>query len=234
MDKKYLAQVVHALLNDKVDEAIIAAKSYYILKMRQIVERDAIKEDTENEKVPFKIRKDYARAYQRHYNRHLNSKQAQADAYDDVIRRHGKEAHDQLKDYHQSHLREQQAIMELSKKIMRSYHKKSLSDIEDKAYNLGAMEDKSSKAFDKAANKLNRRRESAAKVVDKMVEIASKTIGSEIIGQEHTHEVIDKHTGKSVGKYRSSRKAHHAADKKDLQYGAIRYGVRPIKKEQSQ
>lgn len=232
MGKRFLEQVVQALLNNKIDEAIAATKNYYISKMKQIVE------DAENQQVPQQARKDYARAYQRHFNRHLNKTQAKEDAYDDVIRRHGKEVHDQLKTYHSTHLQEQQLIVELSKKILRSYHDKAIDDVENKAYNLGTMSDKSTKSFDKSANKLNKRKNNASKVFKKLTkendnslnEISDKTIEGNVVGQDHTHEVVDNQTGKVIGKYKSSRRAHHAADKKDLEHGSVRYHARPIKK----
>lgn len=48
--------------------------------------------------------------------------------------------------------------------------------------------------------------------------------------QKRTFEIIDTHTQKRVGKpYSNLHKAHHRADKLDLEYGAIRYHVRPVK-----
>lgn len=233
MNKQYLTQLVQALLNNKIDEAVAVTKNYYIAKMKEIVE------DAEKTQIPPQARKDYARAFQRHFNRHLDKKQAKADAYDDVIRRHGKEIHDQLKAYHSTHLQEQQLILELSKKILRSYHGKALDDVEGKAYNLGATADKASKAFDKATIKLDKRKKNVNRVIDKLTkesidpvnEIADKTIGGNVVGQDHTHEVVDNQTGKVIGKYRSSRRAHRAADKKDLEHGGVRYHARPIAKK---
>lgn len=40
------------------------------------------------------------------------------------------------------------------------------------------------------------------------------------------YEVIDRHTGIVVGTYASLKTACRSADRKDLQYGAIRYMVR--------
>lgn len=68
------------------------------------------------------------------------------------------------------------------------------------------------------------------KIIDLITEISDKAIGSNIVGTEHTHVVKDNQSGKVVGKYRSSRRAHHAANKKDLEYGAIRYSVHRIEK----
>lgn len=45
------------------------------------------------------------------------------------------------------------------------------------------------------------------------------------------YEVFDRKTGERVGgPYATAKRARGVADKKDLEYGAIRYGVRPIKK----
>lgn len=42
--------------------------------------------------------------------------------------------------------------------------------------------------------------------------------------------VIDRHTGEQVGKpYTNKSRARSRADKLDIVYGAIRYGVREIK-----
>lgn len=45
-----------------------------------------------------------------------------------------------------------------------------------------------------------------------------------------THQVVDSQTGNVVGSYSSRKRAHTAADKKDLEYGAVRYIVKPIGK----
>lgn len=42
-----------------------------------------------------------------------------------------------------------------------------------------------------------------------------------------TYQVIDLQTGKVVGTYKSRRMATRKADKLDLEYGAIRYAVKP-------
>jgi len=43
------------------------------------------------------------------------------------------------------------------------------------------------------------------------------------------YNVIDRHTKMVVGKpYRTMHRARSAADRKDLQYGAYRYGVQPV------
>lgn len=44
-----------------------------------------------------------------------------------------------------------------------------------------------------------------------------------------THEVIDGQSGRSVGSYSSLRRASRAADRLDLDYGAVRYHARRIK-----
>lgn len=43
-----------------------------------------------------------------------------------------------------------------------------------------------------------------------------------------THEVIDCHSGRPVGSYSSRRRASNAADRLDLDYGAVRYIVRRL------
>lgn len=43
-----------------------------------------------------------------------------------------------------------------------------------------------------------------------------------------THKVIDGHTGAIMGYYRTLRAAHARADKLDLAYGAVRYGVQRV------
>lgn len=68
------------------------------------------------------------------------------------------------------------------------------------------------------------------KVLDIITEISTKVLGKEILGTEHTHMVKDNQSGKVVGKYHSLKRAHHAADKKDLEHGAIRYSVHRIEK----
>jgi hypothetical protein len=45
------------------------------------------------------------------------------------------------------------------------------------------------------------------------------------------YEIIDIQTGAKFGPYKTLRQAHTIADKKDLQYGAVRYVVRPVKGE---
>lgn len=45
---------------------------------------------------------------------------------------------------------------------------------------------------------------------------------------QKTHEVVDIQTGKVTGSYGSLRRAHRAADRKDIEYGAVRYIVRRI------
>jgi len=42
------------------------------------------------------------------------------------------------------------------------------------------------------------------------------------------YQVIDRQTRAVVGTYSTLSRAHRAADKKDLEYGAIRYLVRRI------
>lgn len=42
------------------------------------------------------------------------------------------------------------------------------------------------------------------------------------------YEVIDRQTQKNVGTYTTLKAASRSADRKDLQYGAIRYMVRPV------
>lgn len=41
-------------------------------------------------------------------------------------------------------------------------------------------------------------------------------------------ELIDRHTGKVVGKYRSVIRARRARDRKDNEYGGYRYHVRKM------
>lgn len=48
---------------------------------------------------------------------------------------------------------------------------------------------------------------------------------------EKTHEIIDSRTGESVAKYSSLRRALHAADKKDNEYGAVRYIVKKLQEK---
>lgn len=43
-----------------------------------------------------------------------------------------------------------------------------------------------------------------------------------------THEVIDGQSGRPVGSYSSLRRASRAADRLDLDYGAVRYHARRI------
>lgn len=43
------------------------------------------------------------------------------------------------------------------------------------------------------------------------------------------YEIVDIQTGAKFGPYKTLRQAHVVADKKDLQYGAVRYVVRPVK-----
>ncbi len=43
-----------------------------------------------------------------------------------------------------------------------------------------------------------------------------------------THHVVDTQTGTIVGTYSSRKRAATAADKRDLEYGAVRYRVVPI------
>lgn len=47
-------------------------------------------------------------------------------------------------------------------------------------------------------------------------------------GPEATHQIVDSQTGTVIGSYSSLKRASHAADKKDLEYGAVRYVVRRI------
>lgn len=166
MNNKLLTQAIQAFLNDKIEEATEFLKQYYTSKMKRIVEDAEVGVST-------KVRTDFSRALRRHYNRHRNKNQAEQDAYDDVIRHHGKEEHDKLKEYHRTHLKEQELVNE----------------------------------------------------------IASRNLGTEIMGQDYTHEVVDGHTGKVVGRYKSLRRASHAADKNDLKYGAVRYHARRIEKK---
>lgn len=42
------------------------------------------------------------------------------------------------------------------------------------------------------------------------------------------YAVIDRHTGMAVGNYGDRKRARRRADKLDLAYGAIRYGVREV------
>ena len=44
-----------------------------------------------------------------------------------------------------------------------------------------------------------------------------------------THHVVDTHTGQVVSKHGSARAAYRSADKKDMDYGAVRYSVRPVR-----
>ena len=43
-----------------------------------------------------------------------------------------------------------------------------------------------------------------------------------------THEVIDGHSGRPVGSYSNLRRASRAADRLDLDYGAVRYHAKRI------
>ena len=47
-------------------------------------------------------------------------------------------------------------------------------------------------------------------------------------GPAPTHQVVDSQTGQVVGQYSTRRRAMNVADKKDLEYGAVKYIVRPI------
>jgi len=50
----------------------------------------------------------------------------------------------------------------------------------------------------------------------------------------HEYQVIDTHTKEPVGKPHKNRlSASRKANKKDLEYGAIRYTVKPVKKADS-
>ena len=42
------------------------------------------------------------------------------------------------------------------------------------------------------------------------------------------YEVLDLHTRKTFGPYATLKTARRTADRKDLQYGAVRYIVRPV------
>lgn len=42
------------------------------------------------------------------------------------------------------------------------------------------------------------------------------------------YEVVDNQTSRVVASYTSRRRAQARADKMDLQYGAVRYVVRPV------
>jgi hypothetical protein len=42
------------------------------------------------------------------------------------------------------------------------------------------------------------------------------------------YAVIDTHTGRRVGIYGSRTRAYRYADRRDAEYGAVRYIVRPI------
>ncbi len=42
------------------------------------------------------------------------------------------------------------------------------------------------------------------------------------------YNVVDRQTQKIVGTYATLKAARRSADRKDLQYGAIRYLVRPV------
>ena len=44
-----------------------------------------------------------------------------------------------------------------------------------------------------------------------------------------TYQVIDTKTGDTVKTFADSRKAHRYADRKDLEYGAVRYSVRIVR-----
>jgi hypothetical protein len=60
-----------------------------------------------------------------------------------------------------------------------------------------------------------------------------KPVSSESIDEEHEqHEVVNK-SGTVVGTYSTRNRALHAADKKDLEYGAIAHHVRPKKVKES-
>lgn len=50
------------------------------------------------------------------------------------------------------------------------------------------------------------------------------------------YEVVDHHTRKVVGTYKPAnrRRAYHMADRKDNEYGAVRYSVRPVWAEVAQ
>lgn len=42
------------------------------------------------------------------------------------------------------------------------------------------------------------------------------------------YDVIDVQTQKVVGSFKNSHRAHRFADRKDMEYGAVRYVVKPI------
>ena len=42
------------------------------------------------------------------------------------------------------------------------------------------------------------------------------------------YQVVDRQTQRVVGTYKSRNRAHNVADRKDNEYGAIRYSVRPV------
>jgi hypothetical protein len=46
--------------------------------------------------------------------------------------------------------------------------------------------------------------------------------------RQYTHEVVDSRTGAVVGQYVSAGAALRVADRRDAEFGAVRYTVRPI------
>ena len=70
-----------------------------------------------------------------------------------------------------------------------------------------------------------------AKLKDDYIEMKKHIIELEGISESEEparkYVVYDRQTGKVVGEYSSARRARLARDKKDIQYGAVRYAVRP-------
>lgn len=46
----------------------------------------------------------------------------------------------------------------------------------------------------------------------------------------HTHKLVDRHTGQTVGYYTSKARARAARDRKDNEYGGYRYSVHAIER----
>ena len=122
-------------------------------------------------------------------------------------------------------------IDELSKKTLSSYMNKADTNVRDlsRKWVSGTPEQKA-KAYAQIDKKISDRFDSMDKAASKLKEESENVEEATAITPTHTHVVVDTKTGNIVSKHTNRLTASRSANRRDMEYGAVRYIVKPITK----
>lgn len=122
-------------------------------------------------------------------------------------------------------------IDELSKKTLSSYMNKADTNVRDlsRKWVSGTPEQKA-KAYAQIDKKISDRFDSMDKAASKLKEESENVEEATTIAPAPTHVVVDTKTGNVVSKHSSRVTASRSANRRDMEYGAVRYVVKPITK----